>query len=236
MQNKKHHPWITYGILKSIKHGDLLYKKYIKQKDKQLKIKMHSNFKSFRNVLTNVIRRSKQNYLQSFFITNMKNSKLVWSKINSLLARKSKKSSLPVEILHNGTTVSDQTLIANIFNSFFTSIAKNIRDKIPKSSKNCKYFLKDPVNETIFLTPTNEEEIIKLISQLSNNKASGPNSIPTCILMLLKFELANPLATLFNLSLSTGVFPDMLKIANVIPVYKKDSKLNCSNYRPISLL
>ena len=44
------------------------------------------------------------------------------------------------------------------------------------------------------------------------------------------------LADLFNLSFTTGVFPFVLKTAKVVPVFKKDSKLDYSNYRPISLL
>ena len=41
---------------------------------------------------------------------------------------------------------------------------------------------------------------------------------------------------LYNLSFMTGVFPSVLKTAKVVPVFKKDSKLDCSIYRPISLL
>ena len=41
---------------------------------------------------------------------------------------------------------------------------------------------------------------------------------------------------MINKCISQGSFPDCLKIAQVIPVYKKGSKTNCSNYRPISLL
>ena len=44
------------------------------------------------------------------------------------------------------------------------------------------------------------------------------------------------MADLFNLSFLTGVFPSVLKTAKVVPVFKKDSKLDYSNYRPISLL
>ena len=44
------------------------------------------------------------------------------------------------------------------------------------------------------------------------------------------------MADLFNLFFMTGVFPSVLKTAKVIPVFKKDSKLDYSNYRPISLL
>ena len=44
------------------------------------------------------------------------------------------------------------------------------------------------------------------------------------------------MADLFNLSFITGVFPSVLKTAKVVPVFKKDSKLDYSNYRPIFLL
>ena len=44
------------------------------------------------------------------------------------------------------------------------------------------------------------------------------------------------LAKLINLSYKVSVFPDLLKIAKVTPIHKKDCKLNHINYRPISLL
>ena len=56
------------------------------------------------------------------------------------------------------------------------------------------------------------------------------------MLFLLKNEISKQLADLFNLSFMTGVFPSVLKTAKVVPVFKKDSKLDYSNYRPISLL
>ena len=90
------------------------------------------------------------------------------------------------------------------------------------------------VVSTIFLQPTDKEEIANIISSLNSNKASG--RIPYRILFLLKNEILKQLADLFNLSFMTGVFPSVLKSAKVVPVFKKDSKLNYSNYRPISLL
>ena len=56
------------------------------------------------------------------------------------------------------------------------------------------------------------------------------------ILKLLKNEISSQLADIFNTSFSTGVFPTLLTLANVVPVYRKDTKLDFSNYRPISLL
>ena len=75
-----------------------------------------------------------------------------------------------------------------------------------------------------------------IISSLNSNKASGLNSIPYRILLPLKNEISKQLADLFNLSFMTGVSPSVLKTAKVVPVFKKYSKLNYSNYRPISLL
>ena len=71
---------------------------------------------------------------------------------------------------------------------------------------------------------------------MKTNKASGPNSISTKILKLFKKEFSKPLSDIINLSFNQGVFPNLLKITNVIPIHKKGDKLDCNNYRPISLL
>ena len=86
------------------------------------------------------------------------------------------------------------------------------------------------------MQPTDKEEIANIISSLNSNKASGPNSIPYRILFLLKNDISKQLADLFNLSFLTGVFPSVLKTAKIVPVFKKISKLDYSNYCPISLL
>ena len=88
----------------------------------------------------------------------------------------------------------------------------------------------------MIITAKNKEEICKIISSLNINKSCGPNSIPTKILHLVQDQVAKHLATICNFSFSTGIFPTILKTAKVIPIHKKDSKLEVSNYRPISLL
>lgn len=71
---------------------------------------------------------------------------------------------------------------------------------------------------------------------VDSNKASNPNSISCTILLLLKNEISKQFADLFNLSFVAGIFPSILKTAKVVPVLKKDSELDYSNYLPISLL
>ena len=88
----------------------------------------------------------------------------------------------------------------------------------------------------MFVQPTDENEIFLLISRMKSKKAAGPNSIPVDILKLLNRKISPVLASLFNLSFQHSVFPDILKISSVIPVFKKGSKLECNNYRPISLI
>ena len=51
------------------------------------------------------------------------------------------------------------------------------------------------------------------------NKAIGPNNIPTKILKEFKTELSEPLSDMINVSFNKGIFPDFLKVANVIPIY-----------------
>ena len=81
-----------------------------------------------------------------------------------------------------------------------------------------------------------ELEIINIINSLNPRKTTGSNSIPSDILQLLKWDMSYPLSIIFNMSLTTSVHPDLLKIAKTIPIFKKGSKLNISNYRSISLL
>ena len=66
--------------------------------------------------------------------------------------------------------------------------------------------------------------------------SDGPNSILIKILNLLNKDISNQLALLFNQSFSSGMFPSIFKTSIFIPTYQKCSKLECSNYRPISLL
>ncbi len=75
-----------------------------------------------------------------------------------------------------------------------------------------------------------------MISKLNSSKWCGPNSIPYNILKTHSESLLKPLTEVLNMSLSQGSFPSLLKNAEVCPIYKKNDKDKCENYRPISLL
>ena len=125
--------------------------------------------------------------------------------------------------------------ISNIFNNYFSSTANKKRNT-SLSQKHFSDFLKNRSNISFFVSPTDKKEIENVISSLDSNKSVGPNSIPTKVLKLLKNDISCQLSEIFNISFSSGIFPSLLKTAKVIPVHEKDSKLDFSNYRPISLL
>ena len=90
--------------------------------------------------------------------------------------------------------------------------------------------------KTMFLTPTNEHEISRIIDDLKNKRSSGYDQINNLLLKELKCYLLRPLSLIFNMSLVEGVFQNKMKSADVVPLYKSKCKDNRNNYRPISLL
>ena len=115
-------------------------------------------------------------------------------------------------------------------------LLKKAKENIKCSNKHYSDYLNNRCTNSFFINPTNKHEIVNTISSLDKNKSVGPDSVPYNILILLNNEIFNPLKDLFNLSLSSGIFPSVLEIAKLVLVYKKDSKLDYQNYRPIYLL
>ena len=125
--------------------------------------------------------------------------------------------------------------LLHIFN-YFTSIAKKTNSNIKFSQKHYTDYLSYSNTDTFFLTPTEKNEISLIISSLNSHKSSGPNSIPVKILKLLKNDIFQQLSDIFNMSFSTEQFPSVLKIAQPIPIHKKELIFDYTNYILISLL
>ena len=86
------------------------------------------------------------------------------------------------------------------------------------------------------MTPCTEPEVSKLIQQLPSKMSSGHDNISNILLKCIGPCVVSPLVTIFNESLTMGIFPDVMKLAEVVPLYKTKAKFLETNYRPISLL
>ena len=101
---------------------------FINTKDSILKEEFHTNYKKYRNLLSTLIKKSKQAYYDKPFERNWNNIKNTWKRIKSLISLKTVASSLPTVLsLDNGDTITNPYDIANTFNRYFASIAETTK-------------------------------------------------------------------------------------------------------------
>ena len=164
------------------------------------------------------------------------NIKQTWKVLNEIIHKRKSKTKLPSRFRHNNSEITDPTQIANNFCSYFSSIGQCLAEQIPVSSVSPKSFLRGNYIESIFLNPATNEEICEISKTFQSGKAPGHDGVQmTTVKQFISF-ISEPLTHVINLSLSTGIVPANMKIARVIPVFKKDDPLLFTNYRPISIL
>ena len=227
----KDKPWITSGLKQSIKHKHLLYQKYIFDQTEENK----TVYKIFKNKLRTMIRKAEAEYYKESFNNKTHNMKEMWKELGNLLDANKKKTSNSIsKLIINNKELKNNKDIANALNEHFTTIGKNLAAKvIPQVNNSFKTYMTDPINNSLFLRPTDTDEIMKEINQLKNKTTLD---FRVTLLKHAKQELVNGLVIIFNKSFQEGCFPEILKIAKVIPVHKGDVTTDPGNYRPISLL
>jgi len=187
-------------------------------------------------MVTMLIRVSKKDYYTKYFTENNTNLKKTWEGIRGLINVSKKSNSNINKLIVKNKELTDPVVMASAINDFFVNIGKSVDQKIPASIKSFSDYLGESNNFCITLNPCTDIEVKELISMLNWSKASGPFSIPSNIIKSFKDVFIPPLAAIVNKSISEGSFPDLLKFATVHPIYKKNDKTICANYRPISLL
>ena len=137
--------------------------------------------------------------------------------------------------MHNNKLITDSSEKAELFNNFFGSIATKLAAELPVSQQDPMTFMSNHNNNMMPAPQTTMQEVIAIIKTLKSKKCSVLDFSPS-IIKDNAHLLAQPLVHLFNQSINQGTFPNQLKHALIVPIFKKGSKTNTNNYRPISLL
>ena len=158
-----------------------------------------------------------------------------WKVINTMINKSKPKKDI-CQIETNGTIVTDANAIADRFNGYFTNVGVDLAKNIPVCSKEAINFIPQNMEKSLFLAPTTKHEISDIIANLKQTDSVGHDNIPLKLVRHCKSELAEILSDINNHTILEGVFPNSLKIAKVIPVFKAGDVKSVTNYRPISIL
>ena len=228
-KQKPNSPWISHALLKSIRRKNVLYKKSLKNpSDSNVQ-----KYKQYRNRLNSVLRMAKKQYYSDILEMEKNNMRNTWKVINSIIRTNTK--TCTEKFVSGNKTYTCPNEIASQFNKYFAGIGPKLASTIQHTGKEFSSYLKESNNSTFFLKPTNTDEISKIINGLGSRKGAGHDGIKSDIIKHVAKEIANPLSIIFNMSLSTGIVPDDMKIAKVVPIYKKDNPEVFGN-RPVSVL
>ena len=227
-------PWLTKALLKSINKKNKLYKQYLRNRRSDAQF---LKYKKYKNKLTYLLRIAKKRYYETQIDKNKDNIKLTWKILNGLINRSKKKSLSYPQPHDNGQDITNPEEIANKFCQYFTSIGPNLASKIPPASKSFREFInRVPSKPLPNFAPVTPKELYEIVKNFKDGKAPGVDDIAISIVKKTVDVISDPLVSIINSSLSSGVFPDKLKISKIIPIHKSDDASLVQNYRPISIL
>ena len=127
--------------------------------------------------------------------------------------------------------------IVNQFNDFFINVGPNLTKNVAQPiNEKYRKFRNKSILTSFHFALIDENHAAKVLSYPQTKNSSGYDGVSMKLLTFLSPVLLKPLTIVINQSLLTGIFPDKLKIAKVVPLYKKDDPWLTDNYRPISLL
>ena len=234
-KKRKDKPWLTKGLINACRKKNYLYKCQLEKNNELAK----KRYLIYKNRLTAILRKAQKQYYVNKLAEYKGNMKYTWSVLNDLTGRGKRKSTLCDYIVRNKVKIYDENEIANTFNDFYINIGPKLANDIDCSNVQIKFddYIKGiDKGKTMFVSPTTEVEIINLVSRFSNKTSEDVQSVCMKLIKNVIHHIVKPYTYICNLSLMSGIFPDDLKVAKVLPLYKSGILNEVSNYRPVSIL
>ena len=176
------------------------------------------------------------NYYAKVFEHQRNDPRKMWGTITSLVSGSINPQSIPDSFIIDGETVTDQKVIADKFNLYFTDIAAKMTQSHGPSDGSYKNYLTEPINNEFVFRHVSEDEVGKCIDSLKCKRTLDCYGLSTEIVKLCKSELVPVLTSIVNQCIDGSIFPEQLKLARVSAIHKKGAKNVFENYRPISIL
>ena len=205
---------------------------------------LRAEYNKLRNMVTLAVQNEEKQYLSDLAQTVHGHNP--WKAIKTVLGQSS--SSTPQKIQKDGDLITDHKQIADELNQSFKLKISDIKQSLQKEQKDDPFKkLEEHISKLnssesgsnllkFGLKTANDFEIKKTLLKLKNTNP-GADELPMHVLKACISVISSPLSWIYNTSIMTGIFPEQLKVAKVIPIHKnKGSKLDPSCYRPISIL
>ena len=184
-----------------------------------------TKYKSYKNKLTNILRLAETQYYSEKLNSVKDDIKNTWRVLNNVINKNVSKNSLHNSFNHKGKKIINSGLIPNLFNEYFVNVGPSLAKSIDIVDKDPAKYLKGNYSKSMFLHETDENEIFNVIMKQKSNKASGYDDISIEVVKYTADILCEPLSFMFNTSIEKGIFPECLKIAKVIPIYKVGKRI-----------
>lgn len=192
-----------------------------------------------RNYVTKLNLKKKRAYLTSQLSKFSSDGKKIWKTLNSMLGNKT--PSQPTFMENDGTFITDPIKIANHLNTYFhNKVAKLRKEQLSKGSNDSNPMIMQLIKEqscSFQFAKVEEDMVSKLINASCKDQQAGIDNIDGKFLKMAVSYISHPICHIFNVSLKSGIFPQVWKEAKIIPLPKDKKKtFTPSNSRPISLL
>uniref|UniRef100_A0A803KG92 Reverse transcriptase domain-containing protein n=1 Tax=Xenopus tropicalis TaxID=8364 RepID=A0A803KG92_XENTR len=184
-------------------------------------------YKEANKACKKAIRQAKIEMERDIAARSKKNPKLFFNYVNS---KKMKQEGVGTLLSRGGTLVDENGEKAEILNSYFSSVYTS--EEPDNEGFPCNMPSSSNLATDAWVT---REEIQKRLEHVKVNKGPGPDGIHPRVLNELSAVIAKPLHLIFQDSLRSGMVPRDWRIANVVPLFKKGSRSQPENYRPVSL-